>query len=104
MEWETINGITGVISAIGAILGVIQMGGFSSQEVGINLNTRRFFGYVLASCCWALLVLIGHWLFDPFGPVVTREEERQIFAVAISFPVIVGFIYAVNTMQYSPKT
>lgn len=104
MEWESINGITGIISAVGAALGVIQMGRFSSQGDSINVNAKRFFGFVLASCCWALLILIGHWLFDPLGPIVTRDEERQIFAAAISFPVIVGFAYAVNRMQYASKT
>ena len=103
MEWESVNGIAGIISAVGAVLGVVQIGRFSGKGGSINVSAKRFFGYILASCCWALLVLIGHWLFDPLGPIVTRDEERQIFAVAISFPVIIGFIYAVNSMQSTSK-
>ena len=104
MEWESINGITGIISAFGAVLGVVQIGRFSGKNGGISVSTKRFFGYIMASCCWALLVLICHWLFDPLGPIVTRGEERQIFAVAISFPVIIGFVYAVNNMKSTSKT
>ncbi len=104
MNWESINGITGIISAAGAVLGVIQMSRMSDQSESINISTKKFFSYLLASCCWALLILIGHWLFDPLGPIVTRDEERQIFAVAISFPVIIGFIYAINDMQKSTQT
>jgi hypothetical protein len=44
------------------------------------------------------LVLIAHWIFDPLGPIVTRDEELKIFAVALSFPVIVGFVYSLKGM------
>lgn len=98
VDWEVINGITGIIGAVIAVLSIAQISKNRPRAENLKFKSKKFFHYVLASSCWALLVLIAHWFFDPLGPIVTRDEELKIFAVALSFPVVVGFVYSLKGM------
>ncbi|CAH9068445.1 hypothetical protein PSECIP111951_04151 [Pseudoalteromonas holothuriae] len=104
IEWEFVNGVTGIVSAIIAVLSFAQIARVKPFNKLSSIKPNKFFHYILASSCWALLVLIGHWIFDPLGPIVTREEELKIFAVALSFPTLVGFIYALKGMGLMKDT
>lgn len=95
MDWESINGITGIVSAIGALISASQLCSRSETRTG---SSRKILMFILASFSWALLVFIANWLFEPMGAYVSADEERKVFAVALAFPAVVGFYFGTSKL------
>lgn len=104
MDWELINGITGIIGALGTIVtAIFHFRGSPKTNSHTVFAYERFSAFLLASFSWAAITIIVHWLFDPLGPIVTSKEEMQIFAFAVCFPPVVGFVYGIRMMLSTNK-
>ena len=102
MDWEVINGITGLVSAICAVAGI---GYFSSHKRTENgdaspnlLSTERLVSFVIASSGWALCCLSFLWVAEPYGSSPLDGEFRHFFGVILGFPALVIFFYGFDLL------
>jgi len=71
---------------------------------GLNILSKRFYAYLLASSTWVLLVQLWQLGFHPYGALVTDRELNELIAITFSFPVIVAFLYAIDLLFNNEKT
>ncbi len=102
MDWEIINGITGLVSAICAVLGV---GYFSSHRRTENianehtlLSTEKLASFIIACSGWALCCLSFLWVAEPYGSHPRDDEYRHFFGVILGFPALVIFLYGFDLL------
>ncbi len=102
MDWEVINGITGVISAICAIGSI---GYFFTQDVRKSersnkvISTYKLMSFLLACSGWVLCCLAILWVFEPYGCCPTRYDYQNFSGFLIAFPALVLFTFGVRVMQ-----
>jgi len=103
MDWELLNGITGLISAVCAI---ISAGYFSFHKDGSEetepkavLSARKLASFLVASSGWALCCLSFLWVFEPFGGIPTDDEYRQFYGVILAFPAFVVFNFGLGLLR-----
>ena len=103
MDWEVINGITGLISAICAVLsiGYIYNRKHSHQtdEQQTILTANNAASFIIACSGWTLCCLSFLWVVEPFGRYPTAEEYQQFYGVIIAFPALVLFRFGVLLLQ-----
>ncbi|WP_421722030.1 hypothetical protein [Alloalcanivorax xenomutans] len=90
MDWELLNGITGLISAVCAIISVGYIS-FHEERPGqagpeAVLSTRKLASFLVACSGWALCCLSFLWVFEPFGRFPLDAEYRQFYGVILAFP------------------
>ena len=101
MNWELINGITGIVSAICAVLGVGYFGfqkGVPAEEVSI-LSMRKLMSFVVACSGWALCCLSFLWVAKPYGCCPIPPDYQHFFGVMLGFPATVVFLFGLNLLQ-----
>lgn len=104
MNWEIINGITGIISAVAAILGIGYFGTHFAKPKTVEgpiLNTFKLASFVVACSGWALCCLSFLWMFEPFGSYPTDSEYQQFFGIILAFPAVVIFLFGIDLLQRS---
>jgi len=104
MDWDIINGITGVVSAICALIGLWYMVVPHKKELDGQYKNRiisvdRFMVFLLACSGWVLCCLSFLWFFEPLGSLVSDREFKQFYAVLMAFPAIVIFLTALRIMN-----
>ena len=108
MDWEVVNGITGIVSAVCAVVSLAYLGFESRRPANIErhsiLSMHRFMSLVLASSGWALLCLSGLWIFEPFGCCPMDEDYLKLYGVVIAFPAGVLFLAGIKLMQPGAAT
>jgi hypothetical protein len=102
LDWEAINGITGIVSAICA-LGSI--GYFSTQDKALSqsnnrvVSTYKIMSFLLACSGWLLGCLAILWIFEPYGCCPMKSEYQHFSGFLLSFPALVIFIFGVRVMR-----
>lgn len=108
MDWEVVNGIAGVVSAICAVVSLVYLGFESRRSATFErhaiLSMHRFMSLVLASSGWALLCLSGLWIFEPFGCCPMDEDYLKLYGAVIAFPAGVLFLAGIKLMQTGGAT
>lgn len=102
MDWEIVNGITGIISAIAAVCGVGYFGTHSSKPKTTEepiLSTHKLASFVVACSGWALCCLSFLWVAEPFGRYPSDGEYQQFFGVILTFPAVVIFRFGIGLLQ-----
>lgn len=102
MDWEIVNGITGIISAIAAILGIGYFSTHSAKSKSADkpiLNTYKLASFVVVCSGWALCCLSFLWIVEPFGSYPTDSEYLQFFGVMLAFPAFVVFLFGIGLLQ-----
>lgn len=103
MNWEVVNGITGLVSAICAVLGIGYFG-FHKSTTHTNenqpiLKMDNLVSFVVACSGWALCCLSFLWVVEPFGCCPLPREYQQFFGVILAFPALVIFLFGLNLLQ-----
>jgi len=99
MDWEVINGVTGIVSAVGAFSG-IRFVAFGKEENSSNVfGKKKLASFTIASSGWALCCLTFLWVMEPYGPFVTDRDYQQFFGIILAFPAIVILLFGINLMQ-----
>jgi len=104
VDWELINGITGIIGAICAMISLGYMvvphkGSVSGNEFKRIISADRFVFFILASSGWVLCCLSFLWFFEPFGGYPTDREYKQFYGVLLAFPALVILKTGLNYLQ-----
>ena len=91
MNWDAVNGITGLVSAVCAVIGLIIQPKAHTEEItsggGGPLLPRRYFAsFLLVSSGWALCSLCFLLVFEPFGPYVSDRNYIKFYGVVLSVP------------------
>lgn len=102
MEFEDLNTITGLVSAIGAAHGLVYFHRTNPpaahQQVPV-LSTYKLTAFFLGWSGWSLACLCALWLFQPFGSGISSNEYKQFYAVLFSFPAITMLIYGLYLLH-----
>lgn len=104
MDWEVVNGIAGVVSAICA-LGSLSYLGYERTNIKHEkpshaiLSLHKFVSFVLASSAWALCCLCALWIFEPYGCCPTRSEYRQFYGIILGFPSLVALLTGIELLR-----
>ncbi|HHF3276460.1 TPA: hypothetical protein ACPJ2Z_004686 [Vibrio alginolyticus] len=102
LEWEVINGLTGIVSAICSILGVGYFGTKRKSEINSSdrmLSLPMSMAFIFSSGGWGLLCLCGLWVFEPFGPYVSSDDYLQFYGVVLALPAFMIFSFGLNTLK-----
>ena len=110
MDSSTLSIIASIFVIVGESLGLL--GYISKRNQGnnrftfniLNILSKKFYAYLLASATWVLLVLIWHLGFNPFGSHVTDKDFGKLLAAMLSFPVIVAFLFSLRLLFLNEKT
>lgn len=107
MDWELINGITGIISTVCAVVGI---GYFSTHKNDPDkaqskniLNTEKLFSFLIACSGWTLCCLSYLWFFEPYGSYPHDDEYLNFFGIVLSFPALVVFLYGLDLLINGTK-
>lgn len=103
MDWDIINGITGIISALGALggFGYLNFGKKSDSHpllIG-NANLQKLASLTVVCSGWVLCCLAFLWIMEPYGSHITDREYQQFFGVILSLPAIVVFLLGFKMLQ-----
>ncbi|EGU55371.1 hypothetical protein VINI7043_26620 [Vibrio nigripulchritudo ATCC 27043] len=107
MEWETVNGIAGLVSAICSILGLGYFGTKRKSEIETSdhiITLPKFMAFILVSGAWALLCLCGLWIFDPFDGYMFDEDYLLFYGVVLTLPSLIIFSFGVNALRTQQQT
>ncbi len=102
MDWETINGITGIISAVCSVLGVGYFGIKGKSQIGLSdhvLTFPMFMSFLLISSGWALLCLCGLWVFEPFGSYIRNDQYLKFYGVVLVLPSLMILKFGVSALK-----
>lgn len=102
MDWEVLNGITGIISAIAAVCGIGYFGTHSAKPKSSEepiLSTYKLVSFVVACSGWALCCLSFLWIAEPFGRYPSDSEYQQFFGFILAFPAVIIFLFGVDLLQ-----
>tara|TARA_R110000744_G_C19326862_1_gene558142 strand:- start:1001 stop:1345 length:345 start_codon:yes stop_codon:yes gene_type:complete len=102
MDWETVNGITGLISATCSVLGLGYFGMKRKSEIGASdrtLTFPMFMSFLLISGGWALLCLCGLWIFEPFGSYMRDEHYLKFYGVVLVLPSLLVLNFGFSTLK-----
>lgn len=101
MDWELINGITGIVSAVCALLSIGYLGfhkGAPVEEATL-LSLHKLMSFVVVCSGWALCCLSFLWVAEPYGCCPLSSDYRQFFGVILGFPAIVVFMFGLRLLQ-----
>ena len=100
MEWEVISAVSGLISAVVAVISLIQMKPFVKDEIKSEREKlkAKFFSYVLACAGWVICVLSWSWVTNQYGSFMTEREVKELIGIILSFPGVIAFVYGVKAM------
>ena len=106
IEWEVVNGITGVISAVAAVTSLLLVFLSRLQRSKADVPARApvlsgILGFILVSASWIVCVMSFNFIVDPFGPYVSNDDERTLFGVAIGLPAVIALWHSVRLMLSS---
>lgn len=109
MDWNVVNGIAGIVSAICAVVSLSYLGferirSKDSEPSQAIRSFHKFMSFVLASSGWALCCLAVLWIFEPYGCCPTRNEYRQFYGIVLGFPALVIFLAGVALLRGKEKT
>ncbi|MCP5351597.1 MAG: hypothetical protein H6926_00175 [Chromatiales bacterium] len=104
MDWETLNGITGVISAIGALGSLAYLFTHSPQEQAPEgqhsvLSMHKLMSFLLACSGWVLCCLSFLWVFEPYGLLISDRDYQHFFGIMLSFPAFLILLYGLTVMR-----
>lgn len=106
MDWEVVNGVTGVVSAIAALASLVFILlprlRADKKSAKTQVIRTRVSAYILASSSWVLCVMCFNWIFEPFGPFVAESDERKLLGISLSLPALIALRYGVSVMR-GPK-
>src|SRR4051794_31539100 len=89
--WDEISAITGIVSAVCAIVSIRSLAAPREVEVPEGqscpiISTQSLFAFLLACSGWCLAVLSYLWIFKPYGSYIRRDEYVQIIGVVVALP------------------
>jgi len=103
MNWEQLNAITGLVSAVCAVLSLAYFNKTKSSDESLQdtsiLSARKLIAFLLGWSGWCLACLCILWLFQPFGRLPTSYEYKQFYAVIIAFPAFVFLRIGTSLME-----
>lgn len=109
VDWEVVNGVTGVISAVAAVVSLffVWLSRLHRDE-GKNAVQRPVLagvlGFVLVSASWIVCVMSFNFVFEPFGSFVGDDEARTLFGIAIGVPALIALRYGVRLMLSNDRS
>jgi hypothetical protein len=99
VDWNIVSAISGVISAIVAVISLFFLFRRESQPpLTDGKHEGTIFHYLLFSSAWVLLVIAFNWIFAPFGSYPFKEDERKLYGIMISAPALMLAYYALNRL------
>lgn len=103
MNWEVVNGITGIISASCAIVSIAYFSTHSKQEaaeISSNMLTvQKTMSFLLVCSGWILCCLSFLWLVEPYGSYVSNDDHQNFLGVILALPALIIFLYGLNQLK-----
>ena len=100
MDWEVVNGITGIIGALSAIASIRYISTFKKEPLENHkiVSTYKLMSFLLACSGWILLCFAYLWLFEPFGMHISDSDYQKFFGAVLSFPAIIMLAFGIKLM------
>jgi hypothetical protein len=99
MEWEVVNGITGIVSAISGAIGIRYLANTPKREQSISVvSAENISKLVITSSGWALCCLCYFLAAKPFGPFVTDSDYQTFYGWVIACPALIVFLTGCNLL------
>lgn len=93
MDWEVINGITGIVSAISAVIGIKYLAQVPKKEHDFSvISTESISRLVITSSGWALCCLCYLLTVKPFGSFVTDRDYQTFYGWVLACPALLVFL------------
>jgi hypothetical protein len=105
MDWEIVNGVTGLISAVCAVLSIVYLSLQTTPERGSEaarqgvISSYKLASFVIACSGWALCCLSFLWVVEPYGSYPSREDYQHFYGIIIAFPAIVILMFGLGLLQ-----
>ena len=103
MDWQVVNGITGIVSAIAAVVSVayIRVSKLPTTEGDglAALSSYQLASFIIVCSGWALCCLAGLWVFEPFGSYPSPSEYQQLFGVILALPALILLKFGVELLH-----
>ncbi|EGR3370858.1 hypothetical protein DMJ37_23910 [Vibrio parahaemolyticus] len=102
MDWDVLNGVTGVISAICSVLGLGYFGRkyrYDTETSQRILSVPKFMAFLLSSAGWSLLCLCGLWVLEPFGSHIDDREYLTFYGVVLAYPSLMIFMFGLSVLE-----
>ena len=104
MDWNVVNGITGIVSAICALISIGYFKTHSAQsvkEVSHSIITnRKLMAFLLVCSGWFLCCLSFLWVVEPFGSYVSQDDYQQFYGVMLVLPAILILLFGLQVLKY----
>lgn len=100
MSWEVVNGITGIISAISAVISIKYVSTNSETVTPKNklISTYKVMCFLLFCSGWTLCCLAYLLIFEPFGSTVMAREYREFFGYVLSVPSLIVLRFGMSIL------
>jgi len=102
MNWEVVNGITGFISAICALISIVYLGTNSmnkNDSKNTILSKFQLISFMLFCSGWVLSCLSFLWFIEPYGSYMSDKDYQNFFGVILGFPAVIILMYGLNLLQ-----
>lgn len=107
MNWEVVNAVAGIISAICAIISLGYMTTHARNESpkakNQILSFYQLMSFMLVCSGWALSCLSFLWFMEPYGSYITNDDYQNFFGVVIGLPAFIVLLYGIKLLQSGPN-
>jgi hypothetical protein len=99
MDWEVINGITGIVSAISGFMGIKHLSTTpSNKQTASIVSTENISKLAVISAGWALCCLCFLLIFEPFGPYMRDRDYLEFYGYVLACPALIIFFSGYNLL------
>ena len=99
VDWDAVSGVSGIVSALVAVVSLFLLfRGKQQDSIHLNHAAETILHYLLFCSSWVMLVIAANWIFEPFGPYLTKGDERKLYGAMISAPALILSRYALNRL------
>jgi len=103
MNCEIVNGVTGIISAICAVISLGYMTthkqrGEQDSKYRV-LSDYQLMSFMLLCSGWVLSCLSFLWFMEPYGRFVSNEDYQNFFGVVLGLPAFIILLYGIRLLQ-----
>lgn len=102
VEWEVVSGISGVISAVVALISFGNLALSRKRQKTNGILGAQPAHYLLFCSGWVLLVISYNWCFEPFGPFIMRHDEKKLYGAMLGVPALMVTLFAFKKLNVSP--
>ncbi|MEK0157909.1 hypothetical protein WLQ65_01905 [Pseudoalteromonas piscicida] len=104
MDWEVVSGITGIISAVCAIVSILFFNRYpkidksSKEKLGV-ISKFQLMAFLLVCSGWTLSCISFLYLGEPYGSFVSDGDYKSFFGFVIALPSGIILLNGLNLLK-----